>query len=96
MLISSILECTSASGSRVRPASIRVPFSLPTSAPNTVEFLPESIEKGSEDLLHVHAPCTSGDPPALLQALEFALAGVLGLALHEIIVVVLAPGADEE
>lgn len=45
---------------------------------------------------HVHAPGTSGNPPALLHALELAPAGVLGLALHVIIVVVLAPGANEE
>lgn len=45
---------------------------------------------------YVHASRTPGHPPALLQALELALAGVLGLAFHKVIVVVLAPGADKE
>lgn len=63
--------------------------------PGAAEPVPESFETGSKGM-YVHASRASGDPPALLQALELALAGVLGLALHEIIVVVLAPGADEE
>lgn len=45
---------------------------------------------------NIHTPRASRHPPALLQAFELALAGVLGLALHEVIVVVLAPRADEE
>lgn len=45
---------------------------------------------------NIHASCAAGDSPALLQALELALAGVLGLALHVVIVVVAAAGADEE
>lgn len=46
--------------------------------------------------LYAHAPRTSRHPPAFLQTLDFALARVLGLALHEIIVIVLASRADEE
>lgn len=46
--------------------------------------------------LYLHTSRASGDPPALLQALELALAGVVGLALHEVIVVVLAARAYEE
>jgi hypothetical protein len=45
---------------------------------------------------YVHAPGAAGDSAALLQTLKLAPAGVLGLALHVVIVVVLAPGADEE
>lgn len=44
---------------------------------------------------HIHTPSTSGDSSALLQAFELALAGVLCLALHEVIIVVLASRADE-
>lgn len=44
----------------------------------------------------VHAGGTAGDAAALLQTLELALAGVLGLALHVVIVVGAAAGADEE
>lgn len=44
----------------------------------------------------IHASGTSGDPSTLLQALKLATAGLLGLALHVVIVVVAAPGADEE
>ena len=46
--------------------------------------------------LNVHTGGASRDPPAFLQTLELALARVLGLALHEVIVVGAAPGADEE
>lgn len=49
-----------------------------------------------ERTLYAHAPCTSRHPPTLLQTLDFALAGILGLALHEIIVVVFASRTDEE
>lgn len=45
---------------------------------------------------YIHTSRASGNSPALLQALEFALAGVVGLALHEVIVVVLAARAYEE
>ena len=45
---------------------------------------------------HIHAPRASGDPAALLQALELAPARVLRLALHVVVIVVLAAGADEE
>lgn len=45
---------------------------------------------------HIHTSRTASDPSSLLQALEFTPAGVFGLALHEVIVVVLAAGADEE
>lgn len=101
--MSSILDCMSASDHWMRHATIRVPVSVPTRAPVTiasgpgiVERAPELVDTGSEGVWYVHAPRASSDPPALLQAFEFALAGVLGLALHEIIIVVLAPGADEE
>lgn len=50
----------------------------------------------TQESLYVHAPRTPRYPPALLQALELALAGVLGLAFHKVIVIVLAPGADKE
>lgn len=42
------------------------------------------------------AGSASGDPAALLQTLELALAGVLGLALHVVIVVGAAPRTDEK
>lgn len=45
---------------------------------------------------YVHTTRASGHPPALLQAVEFGRAARIGLALHEVIVVILAPGADEE
>jgi hypothetical protein len=45
---------------------------------------------------NIHTTRASGDPTALLQALELALAGVLGLAQHEVVIVVLASCADEE
>lgn len=44
----------------------------------------------------VHAPRASGNPPALLQALELAPARIVRLALHKVVIVVLAAGADEE
>lgn len=44
----------------------------------------------------IHTPRASGDPPALLQALKLALSGVLSLALHIVVVVIFAPGADEK
>ena len=47
-------------------------------------------------IFDVHTGGASRDPTALLQTLELGLAGVLGLALHEVIVVGAAPGADEE
>lgn len=56
----------------------------------------EIRERGFYKKLYAHAPRTSCHPPALLQTLDFALARVLGLALHEIIVIVLAPRANEE
>lgn len=46
--------------------------------------------------VHVHAGGTSCHPATLLQALVLALAGVLGLALHVVIVVGLAPRPDKE
>lgn len=45
---------------------------------------------------NIHAPGASRDPPALLQALKLAPAGVLGLALHIVVIVVFAARADEE
>jgi hypothetical protein len=44
---------------------------------------------------YVHAPRASGNPPALLQALELASARILRLALHKVVIVVLAARADE-
>lgn len=59
--------------------------------------MPAGTEKGRMRCRwYVHTSRASGDPPALLQALEFALAGVVGLALHEVIVVVPAARAYEE
>ncbi len=48
------------------------------------------------DQKNVHAPRASGNAAAFLHALKLAPAGVLGLALHVVIVVVPAAGADEE
>ena len=45
---------------------------------------------------NIHTPRASSDSPALLQTFELALARVLGLALHVVIVVVFAPRANEE
>lgn len=45
---------------------------------------------------NVHALGAAGDPSALLEAVQLALARVLRLALHVVIVVVAASGADEE
>lgn len=45
---------------------------------------------------NVHTLGAAGYPSSLLQAVQFSLAGVLGLALHVIIVVVAASCADEE
>lgn len=53
--------------------------------------LPKAWLKG-----HIHTPGASGDPAALLHALKLAPARILGLALHVVVIVVLAPGADEE
>jgi hypothetical protein len=50
----------------------------------------------SSESVHVHALGTPRHPPALLQAVELAPAVGVGLALHVVIVVVAAPGADEE
>ena len=47
-------------------------------------------------MVDVHTPGAPGHPPAFLQAVELALAGVVGLALHEVIVVLAASGTDEE
>ena len=47
-------------------------------------------------MVDVHTPGAPGHPPAFLQAVELALAGVVGLALHEVIVVLAASGADEK
>jgi len=44
---------------------------------------------------YVHAARASGGPPTLLEALEFALAGVLCLALHVVVIVVAASRPDE-
>lgn len=57
-------------------------------------------ESGSDKLLrdglNIHAPRASGDSPSLFQTLELALAGILVLALHVVIVVVTASRTDEE
>lgn len=45
---------------------------------------------------NIHTSRTPGDPPALLEALDLAFSGVIGLALHVVIVVVAASGANEE
>jgi hypothetical protein len=50
----------------------------------------------SRKIYHIHTSSTSCDSSALLQAFKLALARVLGLALHEIIVVRTASGANEE
>jgi len=44
---------------------------------------------------YVHAARAPGDPPTLLEALEFALAGVLCLALHIVVIVVAASCPDK-
>lgn len=44
---------------------------------------------------NIHAPRASSDPTTLLEAFELSPARVLRLALHVVIVVVAAPGADE-
>jgi hypothetical protein len=45
---------------------------------------------------HLHARRTSRDLPALLQAFNLSSAIRIRLALHEIVIVGLAPRADEE
>lgn len=45
---------------------------------------------------NIHALGTASNPSSLLHALKFSSARVLRLALHVIIVVVAASGADEE
>jgi len=51
---------------------------------------PEMPKRGN-----VHTTRASRDPPTLRQTLELALARVLRLALHKVVIVVLAPCADE-
>lgn len=58
-------------------------------------MLAELFQAGLVDVVD-NASGAPGDPAALLQALELALAGVLGLALHVVIVVGAASRADEE
>lgn len=55
----------------------------------------ELLEAGLVDVVDDAAGAAS-HPSTLLQALELALARVLVLALHVVIIVVFAPGADEE
>lgn len=57
--------------------------------------LPSSIP-GLQVEGHVHTPGASGNPPTLLHALKLAAARVLGLALHVVVIVVLASRANEE
>ena len=45
---------------------------------------------------YLHALSTPGDPPSLLQAIQLSPSWVLGLALHEIIIISLASCSDEE
>ena len=45
---------------------------------------------------NVHALSAAGDSASLLHAVKLAAARVLGLALHIVIVVVAASGANEE
>ena len=47
-------------------------------------------------LCHIHALGASRHPPALLHAVELAPAIGVGLALHVVVIVVAAPGTDEE
>jgi len=63
-----------------------------------VEALPVLAELLEAVLVDVFddARRAPGDPAALLEALELALARVLLLALHEVVVVRPAAGADEE
>lgn len=57
--------------------------------------LAERLEAGLVDVVN-DAPGAAGDAAALLEALELALARVVVLALHVVVVVGLAAGADEE
>lgn len=48
-----------------------------------------------ENGMHIHTPGTSRNSPALFETLELALARVLRLTFHEVVIVVLAPCANE-
>lgn len=50
----------------------------------------------SSRIENVHALSAASHPATLLHAVKLATAGVLRLALHVVIVVVAASGADEE
>lgn len=54
---------------------------------------PLTAKKGNNH--NVHAGGASRDPAALLQAVELAAARAVRLALHEVVIVFAAAGADE-
>lgn len=58
-------------------------------------MLAERLEAALVDVVE-HAPRTPRHPPALLEALELALARVAVLALHVIVIVRLAARTNEE
>lgn len=51
---------------------------------------------GDGQMLYVHARGAASDSASLLEAVHLSMAGLLGLALHVVIVVLAASGADEE
>lgn len=57
---------------------------------------PDRFKPKTREGRDLHATRASGNPPALLQALELAPARIVRLALHKVVIVVLAAGADEE
>ena len=64
--------------------------------PRIQRYRGQGRARKSSKMVDVHTPGAPGHPPAFLQAVELALAGVLGLALHEVIVVLAASGADKK
>lgn len=62
-------------------------------------YRPRNHSKGlfvNRQMLYVHARGAAGDSASLLQAVHLSVAGLLGLALHVVIVVLAASGANEE
>ena len=51
---------------------------------------------GDCQILYIHARGAASDSASLLQAVHLSVAGLLGLALHVVIVVLAASCADEE
>ena len=88
----------------VNPSLVEMELCIPQSPPPWGGRIIDSqsmnvragISREFRKRFNVHAPCTSRHSPPLLEALELALAGVFGFALHVVIVVVTAAGADEE